>query len=87
MITKVRVQSGQYEQACTTVEINHKTERGLARRIKQLRDEYAVYGDNWAGWIKAKIAIAHDDDKFYSNQIIGGKWCEPVNGWIDFSQN
>jgi hypothetical protein len=55
------------------------------RRIKQLSREHAVYGDNWAGWIPAKIAIASDHDVWGDNNIIGGQWCEPANGWIDLT--
>ena len=38
METKLIVQSGQYEESCQKITVNHKTERGLKRRIKQLMD-------------------------------------------------
>ena len=83
MKTKIRVQSGQYEQACETIVINHTTERGLIRRCRQLAAQHAVYGDNWSGWLKARVAIADPADTWYRNQIIDGRACEPVNGWMD----
>ena len=83
MKTKLIVSSGQYETSACIIEVNHKTERGLMRRAKQLRNEHAVYGDNWAGWIDADVAIASDDDVWGDNNIIGGQWCEPANGWLE----
>ena len=82
MKTKLIVSNGQYETAARVVTVNHKTDRGLCRRIAQLRNEYAVYGDNWAGWIKADIAIASENDEWGDNSIIGGRWCNPANGWL-----
>ena len=82
--TELIVSSGQYETAATVVSVCHTTERGLMRRARQLSNEYAVYGDNWAGWIPANIAIADpDNDEWGDNNIIGGQWCDPVNGWLD----
>lgn len=91
MKTKLRVSSGQYETCAITVTVNHKTWRGLCRRISQLEEEHAVDGDNWAGSIPAKVALADDNDEFGDNDIIGGQWCKPVNGWLvdecdDFDQ-
>lgn len=84
MKTKLIVQAGQYEQAATVVTVHHKTESGLMRRARQLSREHAVYGDNWAGWINASVAIASPGrDVWGDNQIIGGRWCEPANGWMD----
>ena len=62
--------------------VRHKTWRGLCRRITQIRHEYAVYGDNFAGWLPAKVALASDQDEWGDNIIIGGQWCDPANGWI-----
>jgi len=82
--TKLIVQSGQYEQAATVVTVRHNTERGLMRRARQLSREHAVYGDNWAGWINARVAIADPgNDVWGDNSIIGGRWCDPANGWLD----
>ena len=83
---KLVVQRGQYESQASVVTVKYTTERGLYRRIKQLKDEYAVYGDNWAGWIKASVAFADPRDKWYDNQFIGGQCCEPYNGWIDLDE-
>jgi len=84
MKTKLIVSRGQYEQAAIIITVNHKTDAGLMRRAKQLSQENAVYGDNWAGWIPAQVAIASPDDRWGRNEIIGGRWCEPVNDWLDF---
>lgn len=84
MKTTLIVSSGQYETCAIKVDVNHSTERGLMRRAKQLAKEHSVYGDNWAGEIMASVAIAHPEDKWGDNQIIGGQWCDPANGWIDF---
>jgi len=81
--TKLIVSSGQYETCAITVRVNYKTERGLLRRARQLSKEHAVYGDNWAGWINASIAIASESDNWGTNSIIGGKWCNPSNGWLN----
>lgn len=81
--TKVIVSNGQYEQSVSHHTITHTTERGLMRRCRQLSKQYEDLGDNWAGWIKARVAIAHNDDVYGDNQIIGGQWCDPVNGWLD----
>ncbi len=80
-------QSGQYEQAAVKVVVKCTTQAGLNRRINQLRDEHAVYGDNWAGWIKADIAIANKNDRWFDNNIIGGQHCDPANGWIDIDNS
>lgn len=82
-VTKLIVSHGQYEQAATTVAVKHTTESGLFRRARQLSKEYEIYGDNWAGWIPARVAIASPDDRWGDNSIIGGQWCEPANGWLD----
>lgn len=79
---KLVVQSGQYEQSSEVVIVNYTTIDGLNRRITQLRNEHAVYGDNWAGWLKASVAIADDRDLYFDNQITGGEHCIPYNGWI-----
>jgi len=83
MKTTLVVSSGQYETCAIEVVVNHKTEKGLLRRAKQLSKAYEVYGDNWQGWIPAKIAIASDRDEWGDNSIIGGQWCNPVNGWLE----
>jgi len=80
--TKLVVQSGQYEQVAKVVTVRHTTMRGLMRRARQLSRQHAVYGDNWAGWINAQIAIASPDDKWGKNSIIGGHWCDPANGYL-----
>lgn len=82
MKTKLIVSNGQYEKEAFTVTVNHKTWKGLCRRITQLENENAVYGDNWIGWIKARVALASDHDKWGNNNIIGGQWCNPNNGWL-----
>jgi len=83
MKTRLIVSSGQYEQAAITVTVNHKTWSGLCRRITQLEKKHAVYGDNWAGWIKARVALADaDKDRWWDNVVIGGRWCSPGNGWL-----
>ena len=84
MRTKVIVQAGQYEQAAETVTIRHFTQRGWLRRCRQLARQHAVYGDNRAGWLRARVAIASPgQDVWTRNQIIGGSSCEPLNGWLD----
>ena len=77
------VSSGQYETCAVKIPVNHKTNRGLLRRARQLSREHAVYGDNWRGWINASVAIASDNDTWGNNQIIGGRWCAPANGWLE----
>ena len=79
---KLVVQSGQYEQSAKVVEVTYTTLHGLRKRITQLRNEHAVYGDNWAGWIKARIAVADERDFYFDNEITGGSHCIPYNGWI-----
>lgn len=81
--TKLIVSAGQYETAATVVVVRHKTESGLLRRARQLSWDHAVYGDNWAGWLPAKIAVASPADRWGNNHIIGGRWCDPANGWIE----
>jgi hypothetical protein len=81
--TKLVVSSGQYETAASVVVVRHTTEAGLMRRARQLSQQHAVYGDNWAGWIPANVAIADPSDRWGANSIIGGRWCEPVNGWLE----
>ena len=81
------VSSGQYETAAAKVLVNFTTLRGLLRRARQLSREHSVYGDNWAGWLAAKIAIADRRDRWGENQIIGGKFCEPFWGWLDLSDS
>ena len=76
------VSSGQYETAAEIVTVRYTTKRGLNRRITQLKNEHAVYGDNWAGWIPAQVAAASPDDEWGDNRIIGGRWCRPVNEWL-----
>ena len=83
MKTTLVVSSGQYEAAAQEVVVNHKTESGLMRRARQLSREHAVYGDNWAGRINASVAIASTDDRWGKNEIIGGRWCDPANGWME----
>jgi len=82
--TTLIVSHGQYETSAVEVVVNHTTERGLMRRARQLSREYAVYGDNWTGWIPAQVAIASDTDEWGDNQIIGGQWCQPTNDWLEF---
>jgi len=77
------VSSGQYETCATKVKVRHTTDRGLMRRARQLSRAHAVYGDNWAGWINANVAIASPEDKWGDNSIIGGCWCKPANGWLN----
>ena len=81
--TTLIVSSGQYETCATKIKVTHTTDRGLMRRARQLSNEYATYGDNWAGWIPASVAIASPYDEWGDNQIIGGRWCDPANGWLD----
>jgi len=83
-ITKLVVSSGQYETVAHIETVKHTTTCGLWRRIKQLSRQYATYGDNYTGRIPASVAIASDKDKWGENATIGGKWCDPANGWIDF---
>jgi hypothetical protein len=83
MKTTLIVSSGQYETCASKVVVNHKTERGLLRRIKQLAREHATYWDNWNGWKNANVAIASEGDVWGKNEIIGGRWCEPANGWLE----
>jgi hypothetical protein len=83
MKTTLIVSSGQYETAAKKVVVNHKTQNGLIRRARQLSKQYATYGDNWAGWINAQVAIASDNDRWGDNSIIGGQWCEPENDWLE----
>jgi hypothetical protein len=85
--TRLVVSSGQYETAAIIVTVTHRTDRGLLRRARQLAYEHRVYGDNWAGWINASVAIASDDDVWGGNSIIGGRWCEPANGWLNLDQD
>ena len=80
--TVLIVSCGQYETCAIKVPVFHKTEKGLLRRARQLSNKNAVYGDNFASWIKAKIAIADDADEWGPNQIIGGRWCKPKNEWL-----
>lgn len=85
--TKLVVSSGQYETCAIIIKVRHTTEAGLMRRARQLARKHAVYGDNWVGWIRADVAIASDNDRWGRNQIIGGSWCEPANGWLDLNNN
>lgn len=82
MKTKLVVSCGQYETAAIIVNVNHKTWAGLCRRITQLENEYSVFGDNFAGWIKARVALADKNDIWGDNNIIGGQWCRPYFGWL-----
>lgn len=84
--TKLVVSHGQYETSAVIIKVNHATETGLMRRARQLAREYATHWDNWQGWHNANIAIASDDDVWGDNQIIGGRWCEPANGWLDLDE-
>ena len=81
--TRLVVSSGQYETTARVITVRHSTAHGLLRRAAQLARAHAVYGDNWAGWIPARVALASPDDRWGSNQIIGGRWCDPANGWMD----
>ena len=83
MKTRLVVSAGQYEAAAVVVTVHHSTKRGLLRRARQLSREFAVYGDNWQGWISASVAIASPADTWGENSIIGGEWCEPANGWLE----
>ena len=80
--TSLIVSSGQYETCAIIITVRHTTERGLMRRAKQLSNAHAYYGDNWEGWIPARIAIASPDDAWGDNSIIGGQYCAPANGWL-----
>lgn len=55
----------------------------MLRRIKQLAREHGTYWDNWNGWKNANVAIASGGDVWGKNEIIGGRWCEPANGWLE----
>jgi hypothetical protein len=81
--TVLVVSAGQYEQSAVKVTVRHATHAGLIRRARQLAREHAVHGDNWAGWLKARIAIASDNDVWGDNSFIGGRWCNPANGWMN----
>lgn len=81
--TKLVISGGQYKTTATVVTVRHNTERGLMRRARQLSRKHAVYGDNWAGWIPAGVAIASPDDEWGDNTVIGGRWCQPANGWLE----
>ena len=81
--TELIVSSGQYETDAIIVKVRHTTQKGLMRRARQLSKKHAVYGDNWAGWILANVAIADpENDEWGENQILGGRWCNPANGWL-----
>lgn len=80
------VSSGQYETCADVITVTYTTVNGLRRRLRQLQVEHAVYGDNWAGWINAQVALAHPDDQWGPNQIIGGSWCQPRRGWLDLDE-
>lgn len=86
MTTKLVVQSGQYEQSGMWVDVRGATRLGVLRRARQLSLTHAVHGDNFAGWLPARIAIAHPDDVWTRNIMIGGANCEPVNGWMDLGR-
>ena len=81
--TSLIVSSGQYETCATTIAVRHTTTKGLMRRAKQLSNAHAYYGDNWEGWIPARVAIADPRDEWGDNDIIGGQWCHPTNGWLE----
>jgi len=82
MKTKLIVSTGQYETAAEEITVDHKSWRGLRRRISQLQKDHATFGDNFAGWIPARVALASDQDAWGNNNIIGGRWCCPVCGWL-----
>lgn len=82
-VTTLVVSSGQYETCAIKIKVKHATKKGLLRRAKQLSREHAIYGDNWTGYVNARVAIADDNDTWGDNQIIGGQWCNPANGWLD----
>jgi len=86
METTLIVSSGQYETSAVKLAVNHKTWGGLCRRITQLENQYAVYGDNFAGWLKASVSLADSRDEWGDNQIIGGQWCQPYNGWLSVEE-
>jgi len=83
--TTLIVSTGQYETTSIQVIVKHKTRSELLRRARQLSREHATYGDNFQGWIYARIAIASDRDEYGDNSIIGGQWCKPFNGFMDLS--
>jgi hypothetical protein len=91
---KLIVQSGQYEEAGQIITVNTTTDFGFRRRIAQLSREHAVYGDNWAGWINAKVAIYKPNVKEFDNQIIGGQnydadWiclCDDCGNWCELCE-
>lgn len=87
MKTTLVVSAGQYETAAIIMTVNHKTWRGLCRRITQLENDHAVYGDNHTGWIKASVTLADDRDEWGDNSIIGGRWCNPHNGWLSLDSD
>jgi hypothetical protein len=87
MKTKLIVSSGQYETAAQTITVTHQTWAGLCRRITQLENEHAVYGDNHAGWLPANVALADKADEWGDNQIIGGRWGVPANGWLELESS
>lgn len=82
MKTRLIVSSGQYETSAVKKTVNHKTWAGLCRRITQLENEFSVHGDNFVGWIKARVALADKNDIWGDNNIIGGRWCRPYHGWL-----
>ena len=92
MKVRLIISSGQYETAAVVKTITATTPAGFCRRVRQLRREHATYGDNWAGWIPARIAIACQcSDIWQDNQITGGQSCQPARGWLvddvtDFGQ-
>ena len=79
------VSSGQYETIAVKVLVTFTTIAGLLRRARQLQKSNAVYGDNWAGWIDARITIADRRDRWADNRIIGGRTCDPYFDWLDLS--
>jgi exosortase/archaeosortase len=82
--TVLIVSAGQYEQTAIKVTVRHATHAGLIRRARQLAQAYPIFsGGDCIGWLKARVAIASDNDVWGKNSFIGGRYCEPANGWMN----
>lgn len=79
----VIISTGQYQTCADEIDVTYTSRRGLLRRLRELSTENSVYGDNWAGWLPARIAVSSPEDEWGNNTIIGGQWCDPANGWLD----
>ena len=77
------VSSGQCETNAMYVTIVCTGWNGFRRRVRQLEKEYGVEGDSFAGFVRARVALADDRDVWGKCQIIGGRWCDPWRDWFD----